>query len=255
MPATAATRKLEPRTAATSRWQESFYLMDLMLLHVAPAYYGVGVPQGDGAAVVVIPGFRHSDWYLLLMYAWLQRLGYAPYYSNIPANDDCPELLIRGALGETVSQARRATGRRVHLIGHSLGGILALSLGAQRPRDVASVITLGSPFRGAVVHHEIATESQMVRDFILLRHGRRVLPACYTEGCTCEFMCSLRRAYPASVARTAIYTRSDGMVDWRYCRTGNPTIDVEVAGTHAGLAFNAEVYQVMACRLARGIST
>jgi hypothetical protein len=55
---------------------------------------------------------------------------------------------------------------------------------------------------------------------------------------------------PASVAETAIYTRSDGVVDWRYCITEDPSVDFEVPGTHIGLAFNPAVYDIIAARLA-----
>jgi hypothetical protein len=48
---------------------------------------------------------------------------------------------------------------------------------------------------------------------------------------------------------TAIYTLDDGVVDSRYCRTGNPEKDFEVPGTHVGLAFNASVYKIIAERL------
>jgi hypothetical protein len=53
------------------------------------------------------------------------------------------------------------------------------------------------------------------------------------------------------VAQTAIYTRSDGIVDWRYCVTGDPEIDCEVSGTHVGLVFNPAVYRILAGRFAR----
>jgi hypothetical protein len=55
---------------------------------------------------------------------------------------------------------------------------------------------------------------------------------------------------PASVFQTAIYTRNDGIADWRYCITGEPGSDFEVAGTHIGLAFNAAAYAIIARRLA-----
>ena len=45
---------------------------------------------------------------------------------------------------------------------------------------VASVITLGSPFRGVSLHHSIFRAAQLVRGQILERHGTGVLPACYT---------------------------------------------------------------------------
>jgi hypothetical protein len=40
------------------------------------------------------------------------------------------------------------------------------------------------------------------------------------------------------------------MVDWRYCLSGKPDIDVEVVGTHLGLPFNATVFRHIADRLA-----
>jgi len=49
---------------------------------------------------------------------------------------------------------------------------------------------------------------------------------------------------------TAIYSREDGIVDCRYCRIGDPKVDVEVGGTHLGLIFNSTTYLHIAERLA-----
>jgi hypothetical protein len=76
------------------------------------------------------------------------------------------------------------------------------------------------------------------------------LPDCYTARCTCDFVCSLRTAIPDEVAQTAVYTKDDGVVDWRYCVTGDPDIDFEVPGTHIGMVYNASAYSVIAERLA-----
>jgi len=154
-------------------------------------------------------------------------------------------------LNETIDRARAETGRKIHLIGHSLGGIIARAAAAQRPDDVTSVITLGSPFRGTVVHSRVLRAAEIVRKQILQNHGPGVLPDCYTGRCTCNFLDSLRRDLPASVAETAIYTRTDGVVDWQYCITDNPAVDCEVPGTHIGLAFNPAVYDIIARRLAK----
>ena len=105
---------------------------------LTPVFYGVGVPHGDGAGVVIIPGFLTNDVYLMQMYAWLKRIGYQPFYSGIGLNADCPNLLISRRLNETIDQARRETGRKLHLVGHSLGGIIARSVAArQREIDLA----------------------------------------------------------------------------------------------------------------------
>ena len=236
--------------ANVSLWQEALFGVEILLLRATPAYYGLGVPHGDDSGVVVIPGFLGSDVYLMEMYAWLRRLGYRPYFSGMGLNADCPNLLIQRHLNKTLSNALRETGRKIHLIGHSLGGIIARSVASQRPDDVASVITLGSPFRGTVVHAGVLRAVEVVRRQILVREGKKILPECYTGRCTCDFLDSLRRDVPDTVAETAIYTRTDGVVDWHYCIAEDPKIDFEVPGTHVGLAFNPAVYNIIATRLA-----
>jgi hypothetical protein len=220
---------------------------------MSPAYYGFGIPHGDESAVVVIPGFLEDDFYLTHLRSWLRQIGYRPYDSGIGFNAECPNLLIKQRLVYTIKKAVSETRRKVHLIGHSLGGILARSVAVQRPDDIASVITLGSPFRGTVVHESVFRAAEGVRRNILKEHGRAVFPACFTPRCNCEFRKSLCRPMPASVNETAIYTRNDGVVDWRYCRTGDSEIDFEVPGTHVGLVFNPSVYTIIASRLAEPI--
>lgn len=233
---------------------EILFAAELMLLHAAPVYYGVGVPRGDGSGVVLIPAFLCSDVYLTPLHRWLGRIGYAAFFSGMGFNADCPNLLIRNRLNQTIDKAVIKTGRRVHIIGHSLGGIIARSIAAQRPEEVASVITLGAPFRGTVAHHSILYAAEVVRRRIHARHGAGVLPGCYTGHCTCDFLDSLKCTLPAAVQETAVYTKDDGVVDWRYCKTDNPGTDFSVSGTHVGLAFNAFVYTILAHRLAQGSS-
>ena len=232
-------------------WTEALFGAELLLLHATPVYYGFGIPRGDGSGVVVIPGFLGTDLYLMELHAWLGRIGYRPYFSGIGINAECPNLLIQRRLNETIGTAVAETGRKVHLIGHSLGGVLARSVAGQRPKDVASVITLAAPFRGTAMHRTVLGAAEAVRMRILQEHGRGVLPDCYTGRCTCAFVDSLKRSVPESIVETAIYTRQDGIVDWRCCVTKNPELDFEVSGTHIGLAFNPSAYAIVADRLAK----
>ncbi len=231
-------------------WKEALFGAELLLLHAAPVYYGLGVPHGDGSAVVVIPGFLGTDIYMTYLRSWLTRVGYRPYLSGIGLNAECPDLLIRLRLTDTIDKALRQTRRKVHLIGHSLGGMMARSVAAQRPDDIASVITLAAPFRGKVLHRSVMRATAAVRERIIDEHGESVLPECYTARCTCEFVNSLQVRMAEAVKQTAIYTRDDGIVDWRYCRTGDVASDFEVSGTHIGLVFNPSVYTIVAARLA-----
>ena len=237
--------------ADTSVWTEALFGAEILLLHASPVYWGFGVPHGDGSAVVIIPGFLGTDLYLMELHAWLKRIGYQPYFSGIGVNAECPNLLIQRRLNQTIEKALDDTGRKIHLIGHSLGGVIARSVAGQRPQDVASVTTLVAPIRGTVANRTVLHAAEAVRLRILQEHGRGVLPDCYTGRCTCNFLDSLRRKVPKQMVETAIYTRHDGIVDWRYCRTMNPDVDVEVSGTHIGMAFNPTAYAVVAERLAK----
>src|SRR5512146_2440179 len=244
-------RKNENHTVETlnPEWHESLFAVELALLHASPVYYGAGVPAGDGSAVVLIPGFLHGDTYLIVMYAWLKRLGYRPYYSGIGFNASCPNLLISQIVDRVIADAVAATRRNVHLIGHSLGGVIARSIAVQRT-EVASVITLASPVRQTAVRKRIFQDAEVVRKYLIAHHAERVRRQCLTAECPCAFMKSLRQPFPPNVRLTAVYTRNDGIVEWTSCRTGDPKIDVEVSGTHTGLAFNPVVYRVIADRLA-----
>jgi len=232
-------------------WKEALFAADLLLLHSSPVFYGLGVPHGDGSAVVLVPGFLGTDTYLRQLHSWLGRIGYRPYFSGIGLNAECPNLLIQRRLSEAIDRALLDTGEKIHLIGHSLGGIIARAIACQRSEVVASVITLAAPFRGTAIHPTILRAAEAVRKHILEEHGNGVLPTCYTGRCTCDFLSSLRRKMNCSILQTAIYTRSDGIADWRYCTTGDPESDFEVPGTHIGLAFNASAYGIIARRLAQ----
>ncbi len=73
---------------------EVLFAAELVLLHAAPVYYGVGTPHGDGSAVVLIPAFLCPDIYLTPLRKWLERIGYKSFFSGIGFNAECPDLLI-----------------------------------------------------------------------------------------------------------------------------------------------------------------
>ena len=129
------TNLLDAEAANVSLWTEAFFTAELLLLYAAPVYYGLGVAHGDGSGVILIPGLLAPDFYLKPMHSWLSRIGYQPYFAGITCNAQCPNLLIEGCLNDAIERARAQTGRKVHLIGHSLGGIIARSIAAQRPAE------------------------------------------------------------------------------------------------------------------------
>jgi len=238
----------DQESAQRPLWREAFVGLDWLALRSSPVFYGIGVPRGNGSAVIVIPGFMGTDMYLQEIRHWLGRIGYRPYMSRIGWNAECVNTLA-DRLSETMATAQSETGGKVHLIGHSLGGVIARSAAAQRPDRVASVITLGSPFRGIRSHPLVLAAGERVRERIRRENGN-TQPDCYTGYCGCDAVKAMQDGLPATIAQSAIYTKTDGVVDWRVCLTDNPETDFEVTGTHVGLVFNANVYGLIARRLA-----
>lgn len=208
-----------------------------------PVYYGVGVPRGDGAPIMVIPGFLASDLYLIPLRGWLQRIGYRAYESTLLRNVGCPNLLGRHLIGH-LSRIADDTGRQVTLVGHSKGGLLARGIAASRPELVSQVISLGSPFAGAARAHPftealVALAREGVKPFIDAERRE----TCYTMNCGCELVRAFRGCMPDGIPFTSIYSRSDGVVVWQHCLDADSNNNIEVQGTHCGLAFNSQVYR------------
>ncbi len=225
-------------------WSELLAGLEWLALKASPVYYGIGSPRGDGAPVVLVPGFLGTDRSLLEMHLWLGRMGYRSYPAGIGRVAGCPDVLMERLL-ETVDRAHRETGRKVRIIGHSLGGLLARVAAVQAPEQIAQVVTMASPFRRLAAHPSVLALIGLVRSRALERHF------CERVGsCECSFLDALREPMPGSVARAAIYTRTDPVVDWRDCVEADGTLNIEVSGTHVGLTFNAQVFRGLAQLLA-----
>lgn len=238
----------ETREKALPIWFESLVGVDWTLLHLSPVYYGFGVPKGDGSAVIVVPGFLGSDMYLYELYLWLARIGYKAYLSNIGWNADCLNTLSEKLI-ETINKAHDETGKKVHLVGHSLGGVLSRSAAIQNPDLIESITTLGSPFRGVRSHPKVVEMSKKIRNRIFAKNDKEDFPNCYTGYCQCNAVTALQNFLPKKIRQTAIFTKTDGIVDWKNCVSRFSTNNFEVTGTHIGLVYNFQVYKLIAERL------
>lgn len=228
------------QAARVPLWREVGLLAELWQLKTSPVLTGQNIPPGNGAAVVTIPGFMCSDLYTSRLTSWLQQVGYRAYPSGLARNNDCLEKVLHQVLA-TIERAAAETNGPVHLIGHSLGGVLARIAAVQRPERIASVLTLASPFRGIRAHWYILWLGQRVRQ----RVQNAAAPHCFTGFCACPAVTTLHQDLPAAIPSCAVYTRTDGIVDWRACIHDDPRSNAEVSGTHVGLVFNPQVYQLI----------
>lgn len=191
------------------------------------------VPRGDGAAVLVFPGFLTGDWATVRLIEWLRMLGHdargwgggSNWGPSASAIQRCRDLL---------DEALAKSGRKVTLIGRSLGGLYARELAKDAPEKVARVITLGTPVR-----FPVATP---LSPFATALSG----------GFEASFVArapSLPENPPVPV--TAIYSRKDGIVPWQACLIAESATseNVEVDSAHTIMGSHPKAMRVIAERL------
>jgi pimeloyl-ACP methyl ester carboxylesterase len=173
--------------------------------------------------VLVLPGLLASDVSTGVLRTWLRRLGY-PVVGWALGRNRGPSKEIDDELPRLVDRLAGEHGTSVSIVGWSLGGIFARTLARKAPRQVRQVVSLGSPF---------ATTQPWVT-------GPQRSPRA-----------SLARPLP--VPSTAVYSRWDGVVDWRACRQrpGPTSENIAVRSSHLGMGHDAAVLWVVADRLAQ----
>lgn len=193
-------------------------------------------PKGDGHPVLVLPGFLATDTSTVPLRRFLRDRGLQPYGWRQGRNLG-PRPGVEDQMLERLRELRRQSGRKVSVVGWSLGGIYARELACRAPEDVRQVITLGSPFAGD------PKGSRPWRLFEWLS-GRRV------DGLDPELVERMRR--PPPVPSTAVFSRSDGIAAWQSCveSYGAQSESIEVVSSHMGMGFNPLVLYILADRLA-----
>ncbi|MFT4116346.1 alpha/beta hydrolase [Bradyrhizobium sp.] len=194
-------------------------------------------PRGDGHPVLALPGFLASDLSMAPMRRYLNELGYQANAWRMGRNLG-GLARMREALRGRLAEIHAETGRKVSLVGWSLGGVYARDLALQAPDLVRSVITLGSPFANDLR----ATNATRLYEAL---SGERV-----------EDMAELREAIAGDlpVPASSIYSRSDGVVNWRTCllRPSDRAENIEVhLASHIGLGVNPAALWAVADRLAQ----
>ena len=231
-------------------WREALWGLDWLSLRLSPVYLGIGVPHGDGSPVILVPGFLTTDAYMVEMYFWLRRVGYSPFLSGIGVNADCIQTLT-DRLEKTAEAAYAETGMPVRLIGHSLGGLLVRRLSLRRPDIVSQLISMGSPIQALEAHPAIMAAARFVGERAEHRREKSGSPGACLNNCECLDPSEVGRCPPPSVHHAAVYSRDDGVIDWRNSMEPEAALNHEVGGTHIGLVFNARAYRAVAELLAQ----
>ncbi|TFV92677.1 alpha/beta fold hydrolase [Oxalobacteraceae bacterium OM1] len=192
-------------------------------------------PAGDGHPVLVFPGLATSDLYTTILRNFLTERGYASHAWEQGFNlGPRPGVLER--CEANLQRLHREHGRKVSLVGWSLGGIYARELAKLAPQSVRSVITLGTPFAespkatNAWRLYEILSGQSIARD---------------------ARVADLRETPP--VPTTSIYSRTDGVVAWQCSveQASDMAENIEVPASHLGMGMNPAALYAVADRLAQ----
>jgi pimeloyl-ACP methyl ester carboxylesterase len=194
-------------------------------------------PRGDGHPVLALPGFLASDMSMAPMRRYLKELGYDTYAWKMGRNLGGVSSM-RGALRDRLAEIHSATGRKVSIVGWSLGGVYARDLALRAPEMVRYVVTLGSPFANDV----------------RATNATRLYEALSGEAVDDDPELRKTIAGDLPVPTSSIYSRADGIVNWRTCllRPSDTAENIEVhLASHIGLGVNAAALWAVADRLAQ----
>jgi pimeloyl-ACP methyl ester carboxylesterase len=194
-------------------------------------------PRGDGHPVLTLPGFLASDVSMAPMRRFLTELGYDPHAWRMGRNVG-GLARMRTALRDRLGEIYEGSGRKVSIVGWSLGGIYARDLALHAPHMVRYVVTLGSPFANDIT----ATNATRLYEAL--------------SGEAVEGNPELREALAGDlpVPTTSIYSRADGVVNWQTCRlrSSDTSENIEVYfASHIGLGVNPAALWAVADRLAQ----
>ena len=195
------------------------------------------LPRGDGHPVLVLPGFLASDRSTIPLRNLLIELGYDAIGWDLGRNVKITPIRVE-AMGACLTALHQRTGRKVTIIGWSLGGLLARELAKVHPGSVRQVISLGSPLTGDRGISRVGRIFEALNGPVseVQRSGR------FTDLDT-----------PPPVPSTSVFTKGDGVVHWRGSiqPEGPERENVEVLASHIGLGVNPTVMWLIANRLAQ----
>ena len=203
-------------------------------------------PDGDGHPVLLLPGFMGGEGSLIGLELFLRQRGYEVQTWGLGRNVGFRPGHA-SAIEQKIRHLHHVSGRKVSLVGWSLGGVFALYGAHKASECVRNVVTLGSP---------LSVDAQGSASPALLKALYRLVA--HPKGAAAHSMQprakSLRERIPPPVPMSCLYSLSDGVVPPQEATIdGDPALheNIRIAGSHSGLGFNPLVLRVLADRLAQ----
>jgi triacylglycerol lipase len=230
-------------------WREARLTVECAALSRDPVLSGEGVTPGGGQPVLLVPGFLAGDLSLGLMARWLRHIGYEPCSAGVRVNVDCTSRALT-RLEHQLECLTDHHGMPAAIVGHSRGGLMARILAVRRPDLVRGIVCLGSPLTEQfAVHPLVRVQVETVALLGTLGLQGLFSRDCRRGNCCASALDDAVATFADGVAFTSIYSRSDGVVDWRACL--DPAAHhVEVCSSHCGMAVNGQVFSAVGRALA-----
>jgi triacylglycerol lipase len=227
-------RSLLPRRVMTPLWREA-RAAGVLLTMLREQLREADPRPGSGAPVLLVPGLFAGDASLMLLASILRDHGWAVWPSGIRSNVGCSGMIVQ-RLVDRLEAISDEHGRRVAVVGHSRGGLLARAAAQRRPDLVSGVVTLGSPHRDQLAVHPLVWANIVT----LATLGSLGVPGFMRFGCRGTGQCcrgfddDVAAALPAGTGSVSVFSRRDGVTDWRACVDPGGS-NVEVEATHCGM--------------------
>jgi alpha/beta superfamily hydrolase len=189
---------------------------------------------GKNRPILVVPGLMGTDLSTKMLRSFLSKMGFRVLGWEMGRN--LGKFQDLQPLTQKVKNFHEKTGKKVILIGWSMGGIFVREIGKRAPESVNQLITMGSPFGN------IHAPNNAKWVFDLLNKGRKELP---------EFENQIHE--PAPLPTLAIYSKSDGIVPWEACMErveDDLHKNHEAVSSHFGMGTNKEIFKLVLDRAA-----
>lgn len=210
-------------------WLEARAPLELRALRRSPLWRGEGIPNGDGRPVLLIPGFMSPPHKAEPLEHVLRAADWDVKIADVGRNSGPAYRSLDGAKRGLDELYERA-GKRVAIVGHSRGGQFGRVLAVRHPDLVRKVIAVGAPLR------------TKYPPFFVVKLPAETLDRAWRAGWFGDVSPEREQEvdddrylpFPDEVDLVSIYSRSDGIVDWRY--TMDPDAEmVEISVSHLGL--------------------
>lgn len=219
-------------------------------------------PAGNGQLVMLLPGYMAGDDSMNWLRDVLNDAGFEAHTWGLGQNrgfqDESGQEHVDAMSQAIIEQVRKIsdqTGRKVALVGQSLGGLYSRETAARYPDEIDRVITLGSP----TIHPYISDDQN---SFVIKLASRNAEAGARFSITGKNGFLHWGARYPAlpciaiwSPIDAVVFSQSSRIPDYIVQLAQGPAIreNVRLVCSHSGMAFNEAVVLAVADRLAQPI--